>query len=175
MTYLSLTVWAAGDQEGACGGFSWGSIYPHWWWSCNHDVTDRDCIYCWRQYQSQPFCDQYSYYLASAQTCQPTREELVPAAGRSTRGMGYPQGLSYNLPVRDATPFHHHPPPPGHGHTHERVRARASHPAQSKAYGKVFITKLGTLVTLSCVVLIGAGSTLQVILLLLQFDPQILV
>lgn len=141
MTYLSLTVWATGDQEGACGGFSWGSIYPHWWWSCNHEVTDRDCIYCWRQYQSQPFCDQYSYYLASAQTCQPTREELVPA-GRSTRGMGYPQGLSYNLPVRDATHYHH---PPSHGHTHERVRARASHPAQPKAYGKVFIKNLAPL------------------------------
>ncbi|XP_047482342.1 uncharacterized protein LOC125034532 isoform X4 [Penaeus chinensis] len=68
--------------------------------------------------------------IHEAQTCQPTREELVPA-GRSTRGMGYPQGLSYNLPVRDATHYHH---PPSHGHTHERVRARASHPAQPKAY-----------------------------------------
>ncbi|XP_069186002.1 uncharacterized protein Patronin [Procambarus clarkii] len=119
------------DEEGACGGFNWGSIYPQWWWSCNHEVTDRDCIYCWRQYQSQPFGDQYSYYLASAQTCQPTRQEQAPAGGPSF-GRGYPQGLGYNIPVRDVPLYHH---PPSHGLSHERVRARASHPAHLQDYG----------------------------------------
>ncbi|XP_042234616.1 uncharacterized protein LOC121874529 isoform X5 [Homarus americanus] len=120
-----------GDEEGACGGFNWGSIYPQWWWSCNHEVTDRDCIYCWRQYQSQTFGDQYSYYLASAHTCQPTRQELTPAVG-TNHGRGYPQGLGYNIPVRDGP---HYPLPPSHGLSHERVRARASHPAHLQDYG----------------------------------------
>lgn len=130
-----------GDEEGACGGFNWVSIYPQWWWSCNHKVTDRECIYCWRQYQSQPFGDQYSYYLASAQTCQPSGH--IPAAGAGSGhgqghnyGPGLPQGLSYNIPARDA-PAHHHHHPPGHGLSHERVRARASHPVRLEAYGKV--------------------------------------
>lgn len=134
-----------GDEEGACGGFNWVSIYPHWWWSCNHKVTDRECIYCWRQYQSQPFGDQYSYYLASAQTCQPPGP--LPAAGiRSDQsqghglgpihGLGLPQGLSYNIPARDAPANHHHHPP-GHGLSHERVRARASHPVHLETHGKV--------------------------------------
>ncbi|XP_066967192.1 uncharacterized protein Patronin isoform X14 [Macrobrachium rosenbergii] len=121
-----------GDQEGACGGFNWGSIYPQWWWSCNHEVTDRECIYCWRQYQSQTFGDQYSYYLASAQTCQPSKTDLVPAGLHGgLGGGGYPQGLSYNIPVRDDSYQH---PSYSHGLSHERVRARASHPAHSQAY-----------------------------------------
>ena len=130
-----------GDEEGACGGFNWVSIYPQWWWSCNHKVTDRECIYCWRQYQSQTFGDQYSYYLASAQTCQPSGH--VPAAGIGSghgQGHGYgpglPQGLSYNIPALDA-PAHPHHHPPGHGLSHERVRARASHPVRLEANGKV--------------------------------------
>ncbi|XP_076064083.1 calmodulin-regulated spectrin-associated protein patronin isoform X3 [Oratosquilla oratoria] len=56
-----------GEEEGACGGFNWGALYPQWWWSCNHEVADRDCIYCWRQHQSQPFGDQYTYYLNCGQ------------------------------------------------------------------------------------------------------------
>ncbi|XP_064106006.1 uncharacterized protein LOC135215372 isoform X4 [Macrobrachium nipponense] len=124
-----------GDQEGACGGFNWGSIYPQWWWSCNHEVTDRECIYCWRQYQSQTFGDQYSYYLASAQTCQPSKTDVVPAGlhgGLGGGGGGYPQqGLSYNIPVRDDSYQHSSF---SHGLSHERVRARASHPAHAQAY-----------------------------------------
>ncbi|XP_053651388.1 uncharacterized protein Patronin isoform X6 [Cherax quadricarinatus] len=66
-----------------------------------------------------------------AQTCQPTRQEQAPASGPSF-GRGYPQGLGYNIPVRDVPLYHH---PPSHGLSHERVRARASHPAHLQDYG----------------------------------------
>lgn len=155
LTTCLLGVWATGDQEGACGGFNWGSIYPQWWWSCNHEVADRECIYCWRQHQSQPFGDQYSYYLASAQTCQPGQQEVAAGSGRCRGGGGgvgggYPQGLHYNIPARDAPPTYH-----SHGHSlsHERVRARASHPAQLEAYGKVLTTNLASLSWHAAVVL----------------------
>lgn len=136
------------------------SIYPQWWWSCNHKVTDRECIYCWRQYQSQPFGDQYSYYMASAQTCQPSGH--IPAAGAGSGhsqghsyGPGLPQGLSYNIPARDAPAHHHHHHPSGHGLSHERVRARASHPIRLEAYGKVLTLDVAPLLHLILLCFLG--------------------
>ncbi|XP_071548392.1 LOW QUALITY PROTEIN: uncharacterized protein Patronin [Panulirus ornatus] len=69
--------------------------------------------------------------IHEAQTCQPTRQEQASLGGPSLGG-GYPQGLSYNIPVRDAPLCRH---PPSHGLSHEYVRARASHPAHLQDYG----------------------------------------
>ncbi|CAL4102155.1 unnamed protein product [Meganyctiphanes norvegica] len=112
-----------GDEDvGACGGgFNFGSIYPQWWWSCNHEVTDRECLYCMRQRQSQGFGDQYSYYVASSEQRGSGRGHCAAytAVGRGFSG----QGISYNLPVRDT----HMPLRPTHSLYSQPSAAAAVH------------------------------------------------
>ena len=140
-----------GPQEGASGGFNWDSIYPNWWWSCNHPSgNDRDCIYCWRKRQSKPFGDQYDYYSnrpsrpssrqggvenkeTVAGTAVPPVRDIHPFDDCAQQGFG--QGLSYNLPARDFD--HGAAAPTSYSRAHNPLRARISHPINATYQGKV--------------------------------------
>ena len=81
--------------------FIWQSIYPSWWWACDHNRADKHCMYCSRQHQSQSFGEKFYQYASSINPSNTVTDDIIlphgdvffpPISGNG----GDPRGIDYN-------------------------------------------------------------------------------